>query len=66
MAGDINAHSPVWNSHCHRRQNATILENLIEEFGLLINNKPGRATRPSSREISIIDFALSSPQLGPL
>ncbi len=30
MAGDINAHSPVCNFHCQRRQNATILEELIE------------------------------------
>ena len=66
MAGVVNAHSLIWNSHYHRRQNATILEDIIEQFGLLINNKPGRATRPSSREISIIDLAISSPQLGPL
>ena len=66
MAGDINAHSPVWNSHCQRRQNAAILEELIEQFGLLINNEPRRATRPSSKEVSIIDLALSSPQLGRL
>ncbi len=25
MAGDINAHSPLWNPHYHRRQNATVL-----------------------------------------
>ena len=58
MARDINAHSPIWNSHCHRRQNATILEDIIEQFGLLINNKPGHATRPLSREVTIINFAL--------
>ncbi len=66
MAGDINTHSPIWNSHHHRRQNATILEELIEQFGLLINNELGRATRFFSREIFIIDLALSLPQLGPL
>ena len=66
MAGDVNAHSPVWNPHCRRRQNSAILEDLIERFGLLINNKPGRATRPLSREVSVIDLALSSAQLGPL
>lgn len=54
IAGDINAHSPIWNPHCHRRQNATILEEFIERFGLLINNKPGRATCPSSHTISIL------------
>ena len=54
----------MWNSHCQRRQNTIILEELIEQFGLLINNKPGRATRPFRREISIIELALSSPQHG--
>ena len=66
MAGDFNACSPVWNSHCHRRQNTTIFEDIIELFGLLINNEPIRATRPSSRDVLIIDLALSSPKLGPL
>lgn len=61
MAGDINAHSPVRNSHCHKNQNATILEEIIEQFGLLINNEPGRATCHFSRELSIIDLVLSSP-----
>ena len=44
MAGDVNSHSPIWNPHCRKRQNATILEDLIEQFGLLINNEPGRTT----------------------
>ena len=66
MAGDINAHSPVWNPHCRRRQNAATLEDLIEQFWLLVNNKPGRATQPLSREVSVIDLALSSAQIGPL
>ena len=66
MAGDVNAHSSIWNPHCRRRQNATILEDLIEQFGLLVNNEPGRITQPLSREVSIIDLALSSAQLGPL
>ena len=49
MAGDVNAHSLVWNSHCHRRQNATSLEDIIEQFGLLVNNEPGCTTiRPYS------------------
>ncbi len=51
MAGDVNVHSPVWNSHCHRRQNTTILEDIIEQFGLLINNKSERAARFLSREV---------------
>ena len=66
IAGDINAHSPVWNPHCHRKQNASVLEELIDHFGLLINNEPGRSTRPISQGISVIDLALSTAELGPL
>ena len=66
IAGDINALSPVWNPHCYKRQNALVLEELIEKFDLLINNKPGRSTRPSSHNVSIIDLALSTAELGPL
>ena len=40
MTRDVNTHSHVWNSHCRKRQNTAILEDLIEEFGLFINNKP--------------------------
>ena len=66
IAGDINAHSFVWNPHCHRKQNASVLEELIDQFGLLINNEPGRSTRPISQGISVIDLALSTSELGPL
>ena len=66
MAGDINAYSPIWNSHCYKKQNATIFEEPIKQFGLLINNDPERATRPSNREVLLIDLALSLPQLSPL
>ena len=66
VAGDVNAHSPVWNPHCHKRQNASILEGFIDQFGLLINNEPGRSTRPTSQGVSVIDLALSTVELGPL
>lgn len=66
IAGNINIHSPMWNPHCSRKQNSSILEELIEQFGLFINNKPGRATRPMSHGILIIDLALSTATLGPL
>lgn len=66
MAGNINIHSQVQNSHCHRRQNAAILEDLIEQFGLLINNEPKRATCSLNKEILVIELALSFVQLGPL
>ncbi len=62
--GDINAHSAVRNLHCDRRQNATVLEDLIERFGLPIINELGRATRSLSHTISIIDLALSKIELG--
>ncbi len=64
IAGDINAHSPVWNPHCHRRQNAFVLEELIDKFSLLINNEPGRPTRPASQGVLVIDLALSIVELG--
>lgn len=39
---------------------------LIKTYELFINNDPDYATRPSSGGISIIDLALTSPELGPL
>ena len=66
IAKDINAHSPVWNSYCHEKQNASVLEEIIDEYGLLVNNEPGRSTRPVSQGISVIDLALSTTALGPL
>lgn len=60
------SHSPVWNPHCHMRQNASVSEELIDKFHLLINNEPGRSTRPISQGISVIDLALSTAELGPL
>lgn len=65
LLGDMNAHSPLWNPHCQRRINAKPLEELIEKFHLLINNESGRATRPASRGVSIIDLSLSTIELGP-
>lgn len=35
-------------------------------MSLLVNDDPDYATRPSSAGISIIDLALTSPELGPL
>lgn len=62
----MNAHSPLWNPHCQRGKNANPLEELIENFDLLINNESGRPTRPASGGVSIIDLALSTVELGPL
>ena len=66
IAGDINTHSPVWNPYCHQKQNASVLEEIIDEYGLLVNNEPRRSTWPVSQGISVIDLALSTAALGPL
>ena len=39
---------------------------MIEEYSLLINNEPGRSTRPLSQGISVIDLVLTTAALGPL
>ena len=39
---------------------------MIEEYDLLINNKPGRSTQPLSQGISVINLALTTVALGPL
>ena len=61
----MNAHSPIWNSHCRQNINAGPLEELIESYELIVNNDTDFSTRPSSPGISIIDLALTSPDLGP-
>ena len=67
IVGDMNAHSPMWNPHCHTKKNAGPLEELIDSYELIVNNDPDYATRPSSQgSVSIIDLALTSPSLGPL
>lgn len=60
----MNAHSPMWNPHCRQKQNAGPLEELIETYKLLVNNDTGFPTRPGSQGLSIIDLALTSPDLG--
>lgn len=66
IVGDMNAHSTMWNPRCHQKQNAGPLEELIEGYGLIVNNDVDFPTRPASRGVSIIDLALTSPTLGPL
>lgn len=67
IVGDMNAHSPVWNLHCHKKENAEPLEQLIDTYELIVNNDPDYATRSSSQgSTSIIDLALTSPSLSPL
>lgn len=63
----MNIYSPMWNPHCQIRKNAGPLEELIESYELIVNNDLDYATRPANQgPISIIDFALSSSQLGSL
>lgn len=63
----MNAYNPMWNFHCQRRKNFEPLEDFIEKYGLIVNNDPDYSTQPASQGgVSIIDLALSSPELGPL
>ena len=64
IVGDMNAHSSMWNPHCRQRANAGPLEELIESYELIVNNDTDFPTRPSSQGISIIDLALTNPELG--
>ena len=66
ILGDMNARSSIWNPHCRQSINAGPLEELIESYELIVNNDTEFPTRPSSLGISIIDLALTSPDLGPL
>lgn len=66
MAGNINTHSPVYTQYCYRKQNAVILEKLIETFSLLFNNEPRHAICLSCQTISKIDLAFSIAKLDSL
>ena len=66
IVGDMNAHSPIWNPHYRQNINARPLEEIIESYELIVNNNIDFPTRPSSPGISIIDLALTGPDLGPL
>ena len=46
LSGDMNAHSPSWNPHWVRRQNAVPLEDLIDKYELIVNNNTDYPTRP--------------------
>lgn len=66
LLGDMNAHSPSWNPHCGKRQNAKPLKHLIDKYKLIVNNNTDYFTCPQSQRISIIDLALTTASLGPL
>ncbi len=63
MASDINAHNFLWNPHCYKEKNATILERFIEQYRLLINNKPRQTTRSSSWKFLVINSVLFTAEL---
>jgi hypothetical protein len=70
IAGDFNAHSPRWNPHGPLRRNHHFLEELMDDYGLIVKND-GTATRHPDCEveedeppISIIDLTLASPRIG--
>ena len=64
ILGDFNAHSPYWNPGCEHRQRAGQLENIIDRYGLIVNNDTSIATRPKQTQgRSIIDLTLTTPDL---
>lgn len=66
IAGDINAHSLLWNPHYYERQNTSVLKELIDYYGFFLNNEPGRSTQPLSHRSLVIDLALSTTAFGSL
>jgi hypothetical protein len=76
IAGDFNAHSPRWNPHDPPRRNHHFLEELMDDYGLIVKND-GPATRHPDRDleeeeedeeedehsISIINLNLASPRI---
>lgn len=66
LAGDFNARSPSWDPWVSGRQNATMVERLIERQELIINNNDHQPTRRGKNCRSIIDLTLSTQSLGAL
>ena len=64
LAGDFNAHSPLWNPRCTARRDAGFLEDLIRTYELVVKND-NQATRPASGCHSIIDLVLATPGASP-
>ena len=65
LLGDFNAHSPIWNPLISGRIKAGLLEQIIENFDLILNNEPGVITRPNSRNNkSIIDLTFTTTAIG--
>ena len=65
LLGDFNAYSPEWNPLITLRIKAGLLEQIIKDFNLILNNKPGAITRLNARNNkSIIDLTFTTIQIG--
>lgn len=64
LVGDFNTHSPYWNPTCEHRQRAQRLENIIDRYGLIVNNDISVATRPKQTKGRSIDLILKTLDLG--
>jgi Endonuclease-reverse transcriptase len=67
LLGDFNAYSSLWDPF-QTRNNAGPLEDIIAEFGLILNNEPGAITRPAEAVNScylgsIIDLTFITPEI---
>lgn len=62
----MNTHSLLWNLYYKKKINTKSLEELIEKFYLLINNKLDRSTKLINRKVFIIYLVLSTIKLSPL
>jgi hypothetical protein len=70
LLGDFNAHSPLWDPF-QTRKNVGPLEDIIAEFGLILNNEPGAITRSAEAVNSyylksIINLTFITPEIGSL
>lgn len=66
VAGDVNAHSPLWEEGCTSVTSNQFVENIVDSSLSLLND--GRATRipdVSAHKATAIDLTLVSPQLVP-
>jgi hypothetical protein len=64
VAGDMNAHSKIWNPRAEKRRNATFWEEIIEQHRLVIwNSEEATRSGPNTDRISIIDLTLASPDV---
>ena len=64
VAGDMNAHSKLWNPRTTRPRNNVFWEQLIQDSGLVVWNSEEETRMGAGAEIhSIIDLTLSLPEV---